>query len=252
MKVSIITVSYNSEQTIEDTIVSVVDQSYKNIEYIIVDGGSSDGTVDIAKKYTDKIFKIISEKDKGIYDAMNKGIAIATGNIVGILNSDDIYYDNKVIEDVVTLFQKENTDSVYADLQYVNKENTNIVSRIWKSGLYQQGKFLKGWMPPHPTFFVKNELYKKLGNYNTSLQSAADYELMLRFIHRHNIKISYLPRTIIKMRAGGKSNITLKNRIKANIEDRKAWKLNGIKPNFFTLFRKPLSKIFQFSFGSSK
>jgi glycosyltransferase involved in cell wall biosynthesis len=246
VKISIITVSYNSEQTIEDTILSVINQSYKNIEYIIIDGASTDSTHSILNKYQNQISKIISEKDHGIYDAMNKGILAATGDVIGILNSDDMYADSQVIKNIVALLQKENTDGVYADLQYVKKDNTTAIVRTWKSGSYKEGKFLLGWMPPHPTFFVKKQMYDQFGTYNTIFKSAADYELMLRFIHKNKIKLSYLPRVIIKMRAGGKSNVTLSNRIKANIEDRKAWEINELKPNFFTLFIKPLSKLVQF------
>ena len=245
MKVSIITVAYNSEKTIEDTIKSVVSQSYLNIEYILVDGASTDGTMRIVNKYSDDITKVISEKDGGIYDAMNKGISLATGDIVGILNSDDFYIDNQVIEKVVKKFN-ENTDAVYADLVYVDARDTNKIKRTWHSGYYQHGAFVKGWMPPHPTFFVKNEIYKKFGAYSLKLRSAADYEFMLRVIHKEKIRIEYLPEVIVKMRTGGESNASLKNRLNANKEDKLAWKMNGLKPGLFTFIRKPISKIQQF------
>lgn len=246
MKVSIITISYNSAETIEDTIKSVVGQDYPNIEYIIIDGASKDETLSIVGKYKDKIAKVVSEKDKGIYDAMNKGVENATGDIIGILNSDDYYYDESVISEVVQLFEKEKTDGLYADLVYVDRADSDKVIRYWKSGEYQQGKFLKGWMPPHPTFFVKKEVYEKFGLYSTDLRSAADYEFMLRVIHKHNISLSYMPRILTKMRVGGMSNVSLKNRWKANMEDRRAWKINGLKPKWYTLTVKPLSKILQF------
>lgn len=246
MKVSIITVAYNSAETIEDTIVSVASQSHPDIEYIIVDGKSKDNTLSIVDNHKADISKVISEKDNGIYDAMNKGVNIATGDIIGILNSDDFYADENVILDVVRTFEKENCDGLYADLVYVDRVNINRVTRIWNSGKYYDGLFLRGWMPPHPTFFVRKDIYERYGNYNLHLKSAADYEIMLRFIHKHKISLSYLPRIITKMRSGGQSNLSLKNRIKANIEDRKAWKINGLKPGMLTLTRKPLSKIFQF------
>ena len=246
MKVSIITISYNSAETIEDTIKSVVGQDYPNIEYIIIDGASKDETLSIIGKYKDKIAKVVSERDKGIYDAMNKGVENATGDIIGILNSDDYYYDESVISEVVRLFEKENTDGLYADLVYVDRADSDKVIRYWKSGEYQPGKFLKGWMPPHPTFFVKKEVYEKFGLYSTDLRSAADYEFMLRVIHKHNISLSYMPRILTKMRVGGMSNVSLKNRWKANMEDRRAWKINGLKPKWYTLTVKPLSKILQF------
>lgn len=246
LKISIITVSYNSAQTIEHTIQSVLSQTYPNIEYILVDGASQDNTLKILEKYKSKISKFISEKDNGIYHAMNKGIKMATGDIIGILNSDDFYADDNVLNDVVTTFEKSKADSIYADLQYVDANNTQKIKRYWKSGTYKPGDFLFGWMPPHPTFFVKREVYEKYGLFNESLRSAADYELMLRFIHKHQISVDYLPRVIVKMRSGGQSNVTAKNRIKANLEDRKAWEINNLKPYFFTLFLKPLRKLKQF------
>jgi glycosyltransferase involved in cell wall biosynthesis len=246
MKVSIITISYNSAETIEDTIKSVVSQDYPNIEYIIIDGASKDTTLSIVDKYKDKIAKVISEKDKGIYDAMNKGVQNATGDIIGILNSDDYYYDTTVISEVVRLFEQEKTDGLYADLVYVDRSDSEKIIRYWKSGKYTPGKFLKGWMPPHPTFFVKKEVYTHFGLYNTDLRSAADYEFMLRVIHKHKIPLCYMPRILTKMRVGGMSNVSLKNRWRANMEDRRAWKINGIKPRWYTLTVKPLSKLFQF------
>ncbi|MBL0315284.1 MAG: glycosyltransferase [Flavobacteriales bacterium] len=246
MKVSIITIAYNSAATIEDTIRSVASQNYHDIEYIIVDGASKDNTLNIVKSFGTKISKLVSEKDKGIYDAMNKGVMLATGDIIGILNSDDFYADDFVISDVVKEFQKTSCDGLYADLVYVNRELSDKVVRTWKAGDYRHGRFLSGWMPPHPTFFVKKHCYEKYGTYTLELRSAADYELMLRFIHKHQIPLTYLPRVITKMRTGGQSNVSIMNRIKANMEDRKAWKMNGLHPNFMTLTRKPVSKILQF------
>lgn len=245
-KISIITVCYNSEKTIEDTIQSVINQTYENIEYIIIDGKSSDSTLFIINKYKNNISLIISEKDKGIYDAINKGIDLATGEIIGNLNSDDFYIDNNVIEDVVTQLQQTKAKGLYADLIYVDNENTNKITRLWKSNEYKKDMFLKGWMPPHPTFFVKKEIYQRYGKFNLDFTSAADYELMLRFIHKHEISLTYLPRVIVKMRVGGISNASLKNRIRANREDKKAWLINGLKPHPFTLILKPISKLSQF------
>ncbi len=246
MKVSILTVSYNSQKTIEDTIKSVLQQDYPNIEYIIVDGNSSDSTMDTIAKHSSGISKVISEPDKGIYDAMNKGVNLATGDLIGILNSDDFYASDNVISQVVELISKEGTDSLYADLVYVDAENTEKVTRKWVSGKYKHGKFKWGWMPPHPTFFVKKSVYEKFGTFNTELKSAADYEFMLRVLHKEKTSVSYLPKLTVRMRAGGVSNASFKHRIRANKEDRKAWELNGIQPYFFTLFLKPIRKIFQF------
>jgi glycosyltransferase len=245
LKVSIITITYNSESTIKDTIESIVKQTYKNIEYIVIDGNSTDKTISIIKSYGDKITTFISENDYGLYDALNKGISLATGDVVGILHSDDFYTNNHVIQHIVSSFSKSPVDAVYADLYYVDKINTNQIHRKWKAGIYKEGMFLNGWMPPHPTFFVKRTIYEKFGSFNLTLTSAADYELMLRFIHKHKIVVAYLSEFIIKMRVGGKSNLTLKNRIIANKEDRLAWKLNNVKPYFYTLYLKPLRKIIQ-------
>lgn len=244
MKVSIITIAYNSAETIEDTIKSVISQDYPNIEYIIIDGGSTDGTLQIIDKYKDKVAKVVSEPDKGIYDAMNKGVVNATGDIIGILNSDDIYADDKVVSDIVNKIGDK--DAIYADLVYVKRDATDEVTRYWKSGEYKKGAFVKGWMPPHPTFFVRKECYDKYGAYNLKLKSAADYECMLRMIHKHGISLAYLPRVITKMRVGGQSNVTVNNRVKANQEDRMAWEMNGLEPKFYTLYLKPLRKVGQF------
>jgi glycosyltransferase involved in cell wall biosynthesis len=245
MKVTIITVSFNSDKTIADTIQSVLSQDYKDIEYIIIDGLSKDNTINIVNSFGEKIAKFVSEKDKGLYDAMNKGIDLATGEIIGVLNSDDFYANNQVISKIITLFKPE-VDAVYADLVYVAAQDKTKIIRTWKSGEYSSGLFLKGWMPPHPTFFVRKSVYTKFGNYTDKLRSAADYELMLRLIHKNKIKVAYLPEVAVHMRTGGVSNASLKNRIKANREDKLAWKMNDLKPAPFTFIRKPLSKITQY------
>lgn len=244
--ITIITVAYNAAATIGTTIQSVLNQTYQNIEYIIVDGCSNDGTVEVIKSFEEKRITLISEPDKGIYDAMNKGIGLATGNIVGILNSDDFYADMEVIEKVVECFSSTNCEALYGNLLYVDATITNKIIRTWIAGNFKLGNFLKGWMPPHPTFFVRREIYDRHGKFNTSLKSAADYELLLRFLYKHKIKVAYLSKILVHMRTGGMSNRNFGNRIKANIEDRKAWKMNNIKPRFYTLFLKPVRKINQF------
>lgn len=246
MKVSIITIAYNSAETIEDTIKSVLAQNYPELEYVVIDGGSSDGTMDIVNKYKDQIATIVSEPDRGIYDAMNKGVHKSTGELIGILNSDDFYADDHVVTDIVNKLLECKADGIYADLVYVDRNNPEKVIRYWEAKAYQKGDFLKGWMPPHPTFFVRKCKYESWGDYSLKLKSAADYELMLRFIHKNGLKVSYLPRVITRMRVGGESNVSLKNRIRANKEDRKAWEMNDLKPAPFTLIRKPLSKLSQF------
>jgi glycosyltransferase involved in cell wall biosynthesis len=246
IKVSIITVCYNSSETIEDTIRSVASQTYSNIEYIIIDGASKDDTVEIIKRNVSVVSKWISEKDSGIYDAMNKGVAMATGNIIGILNADDVFANERVVENIVKNFEDTTIDAVYADLKYVKKDDLQKVIRYWKSGTYKHGKFLYGWMPPHPTLYVKKEVYTKYGSYRLDMPSAADYEFMLRVIHINKIKLAYFPEVAILMREGGLSNSSIKHRIKANRDDKRAWSLNNVKPRFYTLMLKPLLKVFQF------
>lgn len=246
MKISIITVSYNSEKTIENTIKSVINQTYSDIEYIIIDGGSTDHTLSIIEKYKDKIAKIISKPDKGIYDAMNKGLKLASGEIIGILNSDDLYYNEKVIETIIKKIKEKNADCCWGDLVYINKNNINQIIRFWKSSEYGNRKFQKGWHPPHPTFFVRKKIYEKYGNFNLKFKIAADYELMLRFLEKYKIKFCYIPMILVKMKTGGKSNKNIVNYILGNIESYKAWKINNLKINPFKLFLKPLSKISQY------
>jgi len=246
LKVSIITVCFNSSETIERTIQSVIAQDYPDIEYIIVDGRSSDSTLQIVDRYRPSLSKIISEKDDGIYEAINKGIAAATGDIIAIIHADDFYADGQVISSVVNCFVQNNVDAVYGDLQYVDRSDTYKVTRNWISGKYQKQNFMKGWMPPHPSFFVKRDCYSKFGVFNTTLRSAADYELMLRFLYKHNCSVEYIPHVLVKMRVGGKSNVSIMNRIKANREDKKAWELNGLHEGMFTFILKPLSKLGQF------
>jgi len=246
MKISIITVAYNSASTIEDTIRSVLLQDYPNIEYIIVDGQSMDGTLDIVNRYRDRITKVISEKDANYYDALNKGIKLATGDVITALNSDDIYATPDIITNVAYLFDQSQAQAIYGDIVLVDKIDIAKVVRYWQAGDYQPGMFNQGWMPPHPTFFVKKECLQKYGNYLTTFKYSADYELMLRLIHKHQIPVAYLPRIMVKMRVGGLSNTNLLAKIKANAEDRRAWKINRLSGGWLASIMKPLSKLKQF------
>ena len=171
---------------------------------------------------------------------------MASGDIIGILHSDDFYEHERVIEHVVASFKQNKADALYANLYYVDAGNTKKIIRKWKSGIYQPNSFKFGWMPPHPTFFVRKNVYERLGKFNLNFKTSADYELMLRFIHKHHIKLAYLNEYIVRMRVGGQSNASFNNRILANMEDRKAWEVNQLKPYFFTLWLKPLRKITQF------
>lgn len=245
MKVSIITATYNSAKTIRDTVLSVRHQSYPDVEHIIIDGNSADNTLNLAG-YFGHTGPLISEPDKGIYDAMNKGVRLASGEIVGILNSDDFYSHAGVLEKVVKAFDTEDCDAVYGDLVYVDSLHIKKVLRKWIAGRYSKQLFYRGWMPPHPTFFVKREMYEKFGLFDLSFKSSSDYELLLRFLFLNNIKVKYLPGVLVHMRAGGNSNSSIKNRIRAHFEDYRAWRVNGISPMWYTVSLKPLRKLKQY------
>ena len=245
MTITLLTPTFNSAATLDDTLRSIQAQDYPHIEHLLVDGGSMDATLAIAARYP-HLQRIISEPDQGLYDAMNKGIRMATGEVIGILNSDDFYAYPQVLSQVAALLEQTGADALYGDLEYVDALDIQRVVRRWKAGPYQPNLFLRGWMPPHPTFFVRREVYAQFGLFNTSLRYSADYELMLRFLHHHQVPVCYLPEVLVRMRTGGLSNASLGNRLKANREDRQAWEINGLRPPFYTLYLKPVSKIMQF------
>lgn len=247
MKVSIITATYNSERTIKDTLASVRQQTYKDVEHIIIDGASKDKTITLLNLYGHQ-GPMLSERDNGIYDAMNKGVAMAGGDIVGILNSDDFYSNNTVIEKVVKAFNVLDCEAVYGDLVFVDSKQTNKVVRKWVAGNYDKKLFYKGWMPPHPTVFIKREVYEKYGLFNLKFKSSSDYELLLRLMLLKNIKVGYIPEVLVQMRTGGQSTKSLSNRLSAHKEDYLAWLSNGITPKWYTLAMKPLSKLKQFRY----
>ncbi|WP_242695909.1 glycosyltransferase family 2 protein [Desertivirga brevis] len=246
MKISIVTVTYNAERFLANCIESVVSQRHPNIEYIIIDGASTDSTLQIISRFNDQIAKIVTEKDKGMYDALNKGIKMATGDVVGLLNSDDFFPNNDVVGKIAQAFEGSNADILYGDLWYVDQTDTNKALRKWKSKPYQHGMFQRGWMPAHPTFYAKRELFELYGYYRLDMGSAADYELMIRFMHKNKLKSVYLPELMVKMRAGGMSNSSVEARMKANRADLEAMKMNGIKYPKLAAFLKPLRKIPQF------
>lgn len=247
-KISLITVSYNSSSTIEDTINSVANQNYPNIEYVVVDGLSTDGTLDILKKYSDVITKVIAEKDSGIYDAMNKGIEYATGDVVGFINSDDILADNMVLQRVSKTFSDNpDIDACYGDLCYVKQNDLKKIVRYWRSKPYKMGLFNMGWVPPHPTLYVRREIYKKYGEFDTSYQIAADFELMLRYFEVYKIKSVYLSYVLVKMRLGGTTNRSIKNIYLQNLEILNALKKHNISSSIFNfVFYKTISRLLQF------
>jgi glycosyltransferase len=246
-KISLITVCFNSDKTIRKTIESVLNQTYSNIEYIIIDGLSQDKTIDIINEYKEKICLFISEKDEGLYYAMNKGISLATGDVIGFINSDDFYASNHVISTIMDKFNNTNIDLLYSDLIFVNRDNPSIHIRHWKSSIYKKYSINLGWMPAHPTFYSKKELFNKYGLFNTRFKIAADYDLMIRFLkNTMTTKTVYIPETLIYMRADGKSNHSYLTHIKANIEAMISLKNNGYKLYFLIVILKPLRKIFQY------
>jgi len=247
MKFSIITACFNNFNTIEQTIKSVISQKIVELEYIVIDGNSKDGTVSVIDKYASKL-RYISEPDTGIYDAINKGIKMASGDIIGIIGADDFYPSRKTLHMVAQSFEKYSTDAIYGSKQYVSPENDKLIVRYWKSEEYSRDKWIYGFMPPHLSFYLKRDAYLKYGLYRTDLTISGDYELMLRMLYKNNLSCHYIPDCLISMRNGGVSTASLKNRMLANIQDRKAWKINHIQPRWFTLYLKPARKIFQFIF----
>lgn len=247
MKVSIVTVVFNGEAFISECIRSVLSQTHPDIEYIVVDGGSTDGTIECIRSFKKGIAQFISQKDLGIYDAMNKGISMATGDVIGILNADDFFSDNNVVENLVRAFSHTNCDVVYGDLFYVRRNDTARIVRKWTGQPYSHRLFSYGWMPAHPTFYARKELFERYGNYDLSYGSAADYELMLRFMHRHKVTATYLPHVFVQMRMGGISNHCLTNRLEALINDYRAMKANMVNFPYIIIILKPLRKVFQFS-----
>lgn len=246
MKVSIITVCYNSEKYLADCIRSVRQQNYPDIEYIVIDGHSTDNTLNIIRNNRDVIQTWTSEPDRGMYDAINKGIKMATGDVVGILNSDDVLASPSSIRQIVDCFRQSGSDSVYGDLVYVAPENTGDIQRVWKGLPYKRSRFKLGWMPAHPTFYIKRSLLNEYGLYENHFYTAADYEFMARYLYQHRISSAYLDQIIVKMRSGGASNGNLKRRIRANRRDYLAMKKNHIPFSFVVSILKPLSKLHQY------
>ena len=244
LKISLITVSFNAGNTIERCIESVISQNFKNIDYIIIDGGSTDKTIRVINQYKNHVNIFLSEPDKGIYDAMNKGIKLAQGDIIGMLNADDFFADNSILRTVAEAFKEQKADIVYGDLDYIGAQG-NVI-RKWRSGKYFPGMFNWGWMPPHPTFYCKKKLFHIFGYYSLEYGTAADYELMSRFIHFHKVKTFYIEKVMIKMKVGGISNKSYCNRVKGLLFDLKVMRNNGILFPAITIVIKPLRKIFQY------
>ncbi|WPY98250.1 glycosyltransferase family 2 protein [Christiangramia sp. OXR-203] len=245
MKISIITATFNSAANIASVISSLEEQDYPNIEWLVIDGKSKDDTLLKVERYQGQK-NIISEKDNGIYDALNKGVNLATGEIIGLVHSDDFLATSNIISEVALAFQENGVDGVYGDLQYVNKEDTSKIIRYWKSKQFASDLLKKGWMPAHPTLFLRKEVYEKHGNFNLNYNIAADYDLMLRIFSDSNLKFKYLPKVITKMRVGGASNRSIKNIIMKSKEDFSAISANKIGNPYRILISKNLTKVKQF------
>lgn len=246
MKVTIITATYNSEKYIIDCINSVNQQGWPLIQHVFIDGGSTDSTLSIVEKFSKREKIVLSEPDNGIYDAMNKGIFLSDGDVVGILNSDDLFKDSNVVESIVNTIKKKECDCVYGDLEFVSQSNINQVVRFWKSEQFHKNSFSVGWHPPHPTFYVKKEIYDKYGSFDIDLEVSADFELMLRFLEKHNVSNCYLNKTFVKMRYGGESTGSLKKIVLGNKNIMKAFKKNDIPVSIFYPFFRIFSKLPQF------
>ena len=246
LKISVITAVYNRQATIQSAIDSVCSQELADLEYIVIDGMSDDGTEEIVRDNASKISVSIREPDAGIYDALNKGIRAASGDVVGFLHADDIFNDQYAVGYIQKKFQENEFDAVYGDLLYVDAVNTDKVIRYWKSGEFKASRFRHGWMPPHPTVYIKKSIYDKYGLYRTDLGSAADYECLVRMMVKHQLRVGYVPQIIVKMRVGGASNASLISRMIANRLDLQAWLENGLQPPFGLRITKPLSKLPQF------
>ncbi len=209
VKVSVVTVTWNCADTLADCLESVARQSWLDREHVVIDGGSTDATLALLETRREQLAVLVSEPDKGMYDALNKGIARSSGDVVGLLHADDCYADETVLAQVAEVFADPAVDACYGDLEYVAAEDMARVVRYWQSGAYDAKNFYWGWMPPHPTFFVRRRVYEQFGMFNLNMGTAADYELMLRFLLKHRLRVAYIPKVLVKMRVGGMSNVFL-------------------------------------------
>jgi glycosyltransferase involved in cell wall biosynthesis len=245
MKISVVTAVFNAASTIEQALTSVAGQTDADIEHVVVDGASSDGTLSILHAHRHSISILVSEPDSGIYDALNKGIVHATGDVVGFLHSDDFYAHPLVAATIATAFERTGADVIYGDLDYVQRLNPEMILRRWRSGPFSRHALSTGWMPPHPTLYVRRSLYERLGGFDTSYRIAADYEFILRMLTDRNIRVAYLPEVLVQMRTGGESNRSLSNMFRKSREDYRALRKHRVG-GLTTLAMKNLRKLPQF------
>lgn len=245
MKFTIITAVYNRAGTIGQALESVAAQSYTEVEHLVVDGASTDGTLEEVKTRKHPSMRVISEPDEGIYDALNKGIAAATGDVIGLMHSDDFFANEDVLRDVARTFEETGADAVYGDLDYVSANVPGKIIRHWTAGSYSPRKLARGWMPPHPTLFVRREIFERCGAYDASYRIAADYEAILRWFGKSGVRPAYLPEVLVKMRVGGESNRSIERILRKSREDYRALRSNGVG-GIGALAWKNLSKLPQF------
>jgi glycosyltransferase len=245
IKISVVTVALNAAETLGATLSSVAGQDWTNVEHWLIDGGSSDGTKDVVRLRGRHLAGFISEPDRGLYDALNKGIARCTGDVIGFLNADDLYASPRVLSLVAGAFETAGIGAVYGDLQYVGRDDTSDVIRYWRAGEFKRGKLAWGWMPPHPTLYARREIYQRIGGFDTSYRIAADYDFILRLFSDPNLRVQYIPEVLVMMRAGGVSNRSLSNLLRKSSEDLRALGRNRIG-GLGALVWKNLSKVGDF------
>lgn len=245
MKVSVITICYNAAEHIDETMRSVVMQDHTDIEHIVIDGGSRDGTQQRIERYREVIAHFTSEKDNGVYDAMNKGLRAATGEVIAFVNAGDMIVHRSCISEMVAEFEKNDADAIYGDAYMVDPDDIKKVKRFWKGGTYDRANFRSGWMPPHLGTYIRKEIYGRFGHFREDLKVSADYELMFRFMYKHRIRVRYVPKVLVRFRLGGVSNRSLAHIWRANLEVYKAWKLNGERVSPLIIVAKPLRKLGQ-------
>ena len=249
LKISVITAVFNRVGTISQALESVQSQTWPNVEHVVIDGASTDGTLGVLQTRKDRIAVLVSEKDAGIYDALNKGLALATGDVVGLMHSDDFFADDRVLEKVAAAFADSAVDAVYADLDYVAKDDPSRIIRRWHSGQYDPRKLGWGWMPPHPTLYLRRSVIEQWGSFDTSFHIAADYDAMLRYLAKGKIRLKYLPEVVMKMRVGGESNRSITHIIRKTREDYRALRMNGVG-GLGAVIWKNLSKLGQFAMAA--